>query len=484
MSGILLGDHMNYYNIGDRDSEQFNRMLVESLSEMISISVRGPDKKFVFVSEEFLKGLKLKPADVEGKGSTELIQEKLYESSASERAFSEGTDAKEFFHAIDDQWVYSESKIIKDFKGELEYVVTYSVLPHELLKEIDKMRLHLEYYKQENKQLYNYLIKNDNIHVFADKSMSKIVKNAVKIAPTNASVVITGESGVGKEIIAKVIHENSDRREKPFVAVCIPQMSPALMESELFGYEKGAFTGALSSGHEGLLESANGGTVFLDEIGDISLDLQVKLLRVLENRKFTRVGGTKTIELDVRFIAATNKNLKQMVKDNSFREDLLYRIGVIFLNIPPLRERKDDIIPLVNHFVSLLNKIYCSHHRVAEDAYHLFREYAWPGNVRELRNLVEKLVVLSEENLINAQMVNRLLQGEDFLVADTTIGTRQDHEAIWEENTVIDKYNQIESDKILTALVEAGGNRTIAAEMLGISRSTLYRRLKKHPINK
>ncbi len=469
---------MSYYNLGSRDSEQFKSMLLEILSDMIPITVRGPDKKFVFVSNEFLRRLKLKPSDVAGKGSTELIQEKLYKSSSSEKAFAEGADAKEFSLGSDGQWVYSESKIVKDEHEKLQYVVTYCTLPDVVLLEIDKLNLHLDYYKRDNERLYNFLMQNDNSPVFVSKEMQQIMEETIKIAPTNASVVITGESGVGKEIIAKAIHDSSNRSDKPFVPVCIPQMSSTLIESELFGYEKGAFTGASSSGREGLLEAANGGTVFLDEVGDISLELQVKLLRVLENREFTRVGGTKSIKLDVRFIAATNKNLKQMVREGKFREDLLYRISVISLNIPPLRERKDDIIALANHFISFFNKLYGTHHRIAEDAYPMFRQYAWPGNVRELRNLVEKLVVLSDESLITAQTVQKVLQGEDFLITDKSgFNVFKNQDVLSEDIAVVERYEEIERKKILEALVQANGNRKRAAEILGMSRSTLYRRL-------
>ncbi len=438
------------------------------------------DKKFRYVSDQFLSHLGLKPSDVAGKGSTELIQEKLYDKSASEKAFELDCDAKEFFHAKDDKWVYSESKIVRGNKNLLDYVVTYCMLPNELLREIDKLNLHLEYYRRENAQLYEYLMKKDNTPVFIDEKMQGIVEKALKIAHTNVSVVITGESGVGKEIIAQLIHDNSDRKNKPFVPICIPQMTPSLMESELFGYEKGAFTNASNTGHIGLLESANGGTVFLDEIGDIPLELQVKLLRVIENRKFKRVGGTKTIDLDIRFISATNKNLKQMVRDNLFREDLLYRIGVIFLTIPPLRERKNDIIPLINHFVVILNNLYKEHHRVCEEAYPMFMEYEWPGNVRELRNIVEKLVVLSEENLITPRTVEKLLQGDDFLHSLSTPDIPTEKTVLPDETSISDKYNKIEEDKILNALVKTNGNRNAAAEILGISRSTLYRKLCKY----
>ncbi len=468
---------MNYFRMTESEINEINKLILNKLSEMIPITVRGADGKFLCVSEQFLKHLRLNPSDVEGKGSTDLIKEKYYNSSASEKAFRIGEDSKELFHAIDDQWVYSHSKVVKDENNKVKTVVTYCMVADELMEDVDKLRHNMTYLQKSNEYLYDYLLRKHNTPVFEDELMKRIVKNTMKIAASDASVVITGESGVGKEIIAKLLHENSPRKEKPFVPVCIPQMSPSLMESELFGYEKGAFTSASNSGHIGLLESAEGGTVFLDEIGDIPMDLQVKLLRVLESRKFTRVGGVKTIELNVRFIAATNKDLKKMVRENLFREDLLYRIGVIFIDIPPLRERKEDIIPLAKHYIAILNNLYNKYVQLSKDTYKYFENYSWPGNVRELRNIIEKIVVLTERSLITPVLLENLLIGEDMIMAD--VRRRESPDNSFDERAVIDEYKHIEREKILEALVETNGNRKAAAEKLGISRTTLYRKLLK-----
>jgi len=463
------------------EEPEFLLTLLKVLSEMIPITVRGADGKFVFTSEAFLRRLHLTQEDVDGKGSTDLIRENLYGVSSSEVAFETEKDATAFFPAGGREWVYSESKIIRDQDNKIKYVVTTCTTPDEILREIDTLQGKMDRFKFENKLLHDFLIEPNNPPVFYSPEMEKLLSTAIRVAPTDASILITGESGVGKDIISKIIHNNSLRKSKPFVPICIPQMPPALLESELFGYEKGAFTGAKATGKAGLLEVANGGTVFLDEIGDVPLDLQVKLLRVIENRELTRVGGHSVVKLDVRFLAATNKDLRQMVKEGKFREDLLFRLNVINLRIKPLRERKDDIIPLANHFLSLLNRNYEKYHRFSEEVYSMFINYSWPGNVRELRNIVEKLVILSEQKLITPETVQAILDGEDFAQEYARIREKKStlEAKATRQPSIGDEYKELERQRILNALIQTNGNRKKAAELLNISRSTLYRWLEK-----
>ncbi|HPN09304.1 MAG TPA: sigma 54-interacting transcriptional regulator, partial [Syntrophales bacterium] len=236
--------------------------------------------------------------------------------------------------------------------------------------------------------------------VVKSTSMVQVVRKAIKVAKVDASVMITGESGVGKSMLARFIHDMSARRENPFVTINCGAIPESLIESELFGYEKGAFTGALPGGKAGLVEIGNKGTVFLDEIGELSANLQVKLLNVLENKIFTHVGGTKPVAVDIRIIAATNKNLDELVSKGLFREDLYYRVNVLPIHIPPLRERRDDIPALVTRIVSKINQKHKTNKRLDPSVLESLRKFNYPGNVRELINLVERMFTMSEDEYI------------------------------------------------------------------------------------
>lgn len=274
--------------------------------------------------------------------------------------------------------------------GEIRYIIT-NVRD---MTEINQLRAEVNRLKQE-KQLAG-----DNI-VYRSVAMKQILQTVSMVSDVNISILLLGESGVGKEVIAKHVHEISNRKQEPFVAVNCGALVSSLLESELFGYEAGAFTGALKKGKQGYFETANKGTIFLDEIGDMSFELQGKLLRVLQEGEVQRVGGTEQIPVDVRVICATNKNLGQMVAEGLFREDLYYRLDVVTIEIPPLRERKDDIALLLANFADRFNKEYGKSKVFSADAIHTLTEYRWPGNVRELRNLVEQLIVLAPEDVID-----------------------------------------------------------------------------------
>jgi PAS domain S-box-containing protein len=233
-----------------------------------------------------------------------------------------------------------------------------------------------------------------------DPRSKEVLERVRKVAQVDTTVLLLGETGVGKEEIAKLIHQNSKRRNEAFVKINCGAISPELVESELFGYEKGSFTGANSKGKLGLFEIADNGTVFLDEIGELPLNMQVKLLRVLQEQEITRVGGTKSIKINIRIIAATNRNLKAMVQHKLFREDLYYRINVFPLHMLPLRERPDDILPLANLFLKQLNDRYNCQKKFTTDAQQKLRQYEWTGNVRELRNCVEQAFIIVEDDTI------------------------------------------------------------------------------------
>ena len=298
---------------------------------------------------------------------------------------------------------------------------------------------------------------------YGDPAMAPVVEALRKVAITNATVLLTGESGVGKEVAARTLHAWSGRRDGPFVAINCAAVAPTLLESEFFGHEKGAFTGATAT-RRGRIELAHGGTLFLDEIAEMKPDLQAKLLRVLEERRFERVGGSRTIEVDVRWVAATNRPLEELRAAGEFREDLYHRIAVFPIHLPPLRERRSDILPLAQ---VLLRRIAAELGRgslvLNDDAAGLLLTAPWPGNVRELANVLERAAIFSTGERITAE---HLASGLGGTPAHAHQGTRT--------------LEDIEREAIERTLAAAGGNRRAAAEQLGIGLRTLYEKLKRY----
>ena len=300
-----------------------------------------------------------------------------------------------------------------------------------------------------------------------------------KVADTPSTVLITGESGTGKELIARALHENSARRDKPFVSVNCAAIPPDLLESELFGYEKGAFTGAVTS-KPGRFELAHGGTLFLDEIAEIPVSMQVKLLRALQEQEFERVGGIKTINVDSRLIAATNRDLKARLADGGFREDLYYRLNVVHVSLPPLRERPSDIPLLLEHFVQKFNTKLDRHVTGFDDAaLALLLRYAWPGNIRELENLVERCMIFAEDGEVGVQHlpaeIRDAANASDVGLAgeiEATPGRTGLKEAVREATL------KLEREFIGRALDQTGGNVTHTARLLKISRKSLQNKMK------
>jgi two-component system NtrC family response regulator len=304
--------------------------------------------------------------------------------------------------------------------------------------------------------------------------MRDVFETIGKVAPTNATVLIEGESGTGKELVAKSIHFNSPRAAMPFVAVNCSALVESLLESELFGHEKGAFTGAASM-KKGRFERAEGGTLFLDEIGDLSPDLQVKLLRVLQEKVVERVGGTKPIAVDIRVIAATNKNLKDAMLAGRFREDLFYRLDVVHIVLPPLQQRQEDIRLLVDHFI----KKYAAERKtgppvsgIDADAERLLYEYSWPGNVRELENVIERVMILGTGPNIAAGDLPKNIRS--FVHADLYLGD------IPADAKLTDTLAMVEKALIERALRVSGNVQSHAAELLGIGKSGLNQKIKKY----
>ena len=300
-----------------------------------------------------------------------------------------------------------------------------------------------------------------------------------RVADTDSTILILGESGTGKELVARALHVNSSRADKPLVTVNCGAIPENLLESELFGHVKGAFTGAVQS-KIGRFEAANQGTIFLDEIGDMSPKLQVKLLRVLQERTFEAVGSTKPVEVDVRIIAATNRNLEDMVRTGDFREDLYYRLNVIPVNVPPLRQRVNDIPVLIEHFT----KIFCKNNNVAapkiqQDVMSLFTNYKWPGNIRELENTIERLVVLRPgQDIRMKDLPDKFLDVSDSMFKNSALNIPESGISL--KNAVSD----FENNLILKALEKTGWNKNKAATLLKLNRTTLVEKIKRSHLAK
>ncbi|MFH0986321.1 MAG: sigma-54 dependent transcriptional regulator [Candidatus Omnitrophota bacterium] len=346
---------------------------------------------------------------------------------------------------------------------ELEFLVKKAFSSHQL--------------EEENRELKQELFREryDQGRLIAQsQKMNELLKTVDKIAASNASVLIEGESGTGKELIARRIHELSSRKQHPFIAVHCAALTDTLLASELFGHEKGSFTGATDR-KKGRFERAHLGSLFLDEIGEITKDTQVKLLRVLQEGEFERVGGTKSIKVDVRLIAATNKTLLDEVQQQRFREDLYYRINVIYLKVPPLRERKEDIAPLVNAFIRQYAELNAKKIRgIEKNALEALEQYNWPGNIRELKNIVERMIVLSSSDMLTLDQVPEdIRQGKPLASAANGNSQLQG----------ITRITDAEKELIQKALQETHGNKSTAAEKLGISRRTLYRKLEEYKLS-
>ncbi len=314
----------------------------------------------------------------------------------------------------------------------------------------------------------------------SSEPMSKIYDTIKRVAPTPTTVLISGETGTGKDLIAYAIHRNSPRRDNPFVKINCAAIAENLIESELFGYEKGAFTGAVST-KPGRFELADKGTLFLDEVGEIPRDMQVKLLRVIQDHEFERVGGLRTIKVDVRLIAATNRNLLQDVKDGRFREDLYYRLNVFPTHLPPLRERREDILPLTDFFIEKFNgKLDRQVKHIDSRVKDVLVNYDWPGNIRELENFIERIVLMAGGDTITFEDI----PPEWKSAAEAISVSQKSGEKKPFKDFVKGHMEEVEKQSIIQCLEEVGGNVTKAAQRLGLSRKGLQLKMIKYNLRK
>ena len=437
-----------------------------------SIFVTDGAGNIIYINEVAAERLGVPREELMYKNVKHLVEEGVYDKSTTLTAIQTKQDTVSALTYKTKNSSISHSIPVMNRSGEVEMVVTNNMsMEHnkEWEEIIAKERAAMARMKRE---LDHLRLKGHSTMIVDSPAMQNVMQTIRAIAPTDSNVVILGESGTGKDVMARYIHEHSLRAEKAFISINCAAIPEQLLESELFGYEAGAFTGALSKGKIGLFEAASGGTIFLDEIGDMPFTLQSKLLRALENREIRRVGGVKNIPIDVRIICATNISLRNMIKERTFREDLYYRLSVFVVQLPPLRERKEDIIPLAESFLRELNEKYDAHKKLAPITVETMLRHSWPGNIRELRNVMERIFVVSaDDQLIFTPTPTAAYDENDLMENDF---------AAYEGPTDLKSFSTAaEKWFIEKALRECGGHVGEAAARLGIHRSVLYRKLHK-----
>lgn len=441
--------------------------LVENSQESIFVT---DGKGVIILMNEVAANLLNTTIDIcVGKSVQELVDKGVWRNSAVLEALKNRRKSSVIISPKGNEKIVSVTTPIFDEKGNIVLTITNSNNETTMKTLIDTIVQEREKAKQYKEEMI-YLKNNMNFDLIAESNqMKNILKQINIVANTDTTVALYGESGAGKDVIANLIHRHSNRSDRPLISVNCAAIPENLIESELFGYEKGSFTGANAKGKKGLFEVANNGTIFLDEIGEIPLSFQTKLLRALETNEIRRVGGTEEIKLDVRIICATNKNLEKLVEDGEFRDDLYYRFNVFPVTIPPLRERKADVIPLTEYFLEKLNLKYSTSKKISPKFREQLLKYHWPGNIRELRNIVERAYVISPKDL-------ELDIFSPGLNNDNNREKASDNEIVLPE--LKEYMHKREIEYIKSVLEKTGGNVIKAAEILNVHRSVIYRKLK------
>ncbi|MCS0788489.1 sigma 54-interacting transcriptional regulator [Cytobacillus pseudoceanisediminis] len=457
----------------DKPELLFRKLIGSSFDGVTITNSKG---QTIWYNQSFLQMSGLLPSQLDNYTADELIKNGWMEDSASIEAISKGvTITKSVKYSTGVEALISATPIFDD-EGKLIYtfqnvrdITELNKLKHQL----DETYALSESYRQTLQEVQ--LAKGKQI-VYQSALMEKIVILAHKFSKVNTPILILGESGAGKDVLANYIHSiDSQTNKGPFVKINCGAIPEQLLESELFGYEAGAFSGANRSGKAGLFEIANGGTIFLDEIGEMPLALQVKLLGVLQDMKIQRVGGTKEIPIDVRVIAATNANLEKMIREKQFRQDLYFRLNVLSITIPPLRERPDDIIVLIEHFQKMFNEKHQISKSFSPNTIKIFLSYEWPGNIRELKNLVERLMIISDENVVNETIIPANLRHNINHADDHPREGSIDETPDLQLKSLMAEYEK----KILSFYLTKYRPMKRCADVLGIDLTTLARKKKR-----
>ncbi len=449
-------------------SSQELKMIIDNSSD--GIFVTDGQGKVLILNQACKKFLGIEDENyILGKNVDLLEKENIISSSAIMDSLRKKEKVTLFQSTRTGQKIIVTANPVFDAAGNISKVISNSRDVTEFLalqEQFVKEKELTEFYKRQLEQR-----KRLNDLIYQSPAMRKIVTMAAKVAEYDTTLLLTGESGVGKNEIAKLIHQLSSRAAAPFIQINCGAIPINLLESELFGYAKGAFTGAKKDGDIGKLELANNGTLLFDEVAELPLQQQAKLLQIINEGTFMRVGGKELIRVNLRIISATNKNLEALVRKGEFREDLYYRLNVINLKIPPLRERKEDIPRLIKHYLDLFNEKYAIEKSLSNQALRILESYDWPGNVRELKNLVEQMIILSENDIIDRQDLPEHLQGE--------VTKLWMDEGLSQHSSLAELMDDVEK-QLFTRLYHKHYSSYKIAELLKISQSTAMRKIKKH----
>lgn len=432
-----------------------------------NIFVTDVNGVIIFVNENTAKAFGIPREEIVGVTAESLVEKGVISKSTSLEALKKKEVVIGSVLTKEGYQLMNFSNPIFDENGEVSLVVTFGqheYMMQKVIEEIENEKRKTEAYKE----AFLRMGEVNSDYIINSQIMRKLYRQIDKVAVTESTVLLYGESGVGKDVIAGYIHKNSSRSNEPLVPINCAAIPRELMESEFFGYEKGAFTGALAKGKAGLFEIANNGTLFLDEIGELPVDIQAKFLRAIETGEITRVGGQQIINTNVRLISATNRNLPELIQEGKFREDLYFRLNVISFRIPPLRERKEEIRVLAKHFMDTYNRKYASNKYFSEEDYLLLENYHWKGNIRELKNVIERMVITTEGSHLDLKNVL-----EPYPPNQAVPSRRMES-----KSTVEEIFREEEKRKVLEILLSVNGNKTKAAELLGISKGKLYRMIR------
>lgn len=457
--------------------------LLNSISDGITVCNR--DGKILFQNDN---DIEIVGMNLMGRYAKDVVAEGLMNDSISLKVIESQQKVTILQTFINGKCLLVSGKPIFDERGELQYVVAITrdmTQLKRLEKEVKKLEVQNENFKHKLQTLHNEEALKSSL-IAVSPAMKQVVKRVMRVAEVDSTVLIGGESGVGKEEITKLIHTYSRRSDKQILTINCSAIPEALLESELFGYEEGAFTGAIKGGKAGLFEIASGGTIFLDEIGEMPLLLQAKLLRVLQESEVQRIGSGKPIAIDVRIIAATNKDLAHMVRQGSFREDLYYRLNIIPIEIPSLRQRREDIAPMVHHFLTLIEEKYGIHRTMELAALQKLEAYEWPGNVRQLKNMVERLSLLAVQPEITVNHVQEELDSSAVITRQPMSSPAIQHLAVEMpviSGTLKEQVAAFEKRAIQKALSQHTSIRQ-AAKALGCDQSTLVRKIQKYQLTR
>ena len=468
---------MNFNNLSSFEIDNFMDAILDVFNDGIYITdAEGVTLK---VNKMYEKLTGLKKEELLGRRVSELEIEGVFNTPLNAIIVKTGKSQTTVQVNKEHRQVVISGHPVFDINCKVQYVVTFArdvTVLAELKEEIVAQKDLIQKYYEETLYLRSKNLYHEDIIIKSPK-MIKLMELLTRIAKTDANVLILGETGVGKDVFASRIHERSARREEAFFKVNCATIPDNLIESELFGYEPGAFSGAGTKGKPGYFELAHKGTVFLDEIGELPFPMQAKLLRVLENQEVMRIGATKVIKLDVRFIAATNRDLEQSIKEGTFRSDLYYRLQVVVLKIYPLRERKEDVIPLIKFFLDKYNAKYSKTINLSRDAMRVLQDYVWPGNVREIQNLIQGLIVTQDKHILD------IADLPFYLLVKKTPPETMNSDLANSENMKLSQYiENFEKNLLKNAYESHSCSITAVSEFFSVDRSTIFRKLKKYDI--